>query len=78
MAETKINGLSTPALTEGQYFDALAESPGKASDRSTLDVVAEIEHKLKTLVEQLEKDDAELDSKLDALAGKLQKLREQL
>lgn len=78
MAEASINGLSTPALTEGEYFDALAESPEKSADRSALDIAAGIEHKLKMLVQQLEKDDAEVESKLESLAQKLHKLREQL
>lgn len=78
MAESSINGLRTPALTEGEYFDALAESPDKPAERSSLDVAAGIEQKIKALVEQWEKDDNEIETKLGVLGGKLNALRERL
>lgn len=76
MADSNINGLSTPALKDG-FYDALAELP-KPADRSSLDIAAGIEHKIKALVEQLQSDDTEIDSKLESLAAKLQRIRDLL
>lgn len=74
MAETKINGLTTPALNEGKVADAASEADQQKPEKSILDMAAGIELKLKALADQLEKDDREIDLKLDALAKRLQKI----
>lgn len=78
--EPKVPGLSTPALTNGEFIDASSEIPSKAEDSegqnlSIIEIASELEGNIKKMMDMMEKNDKEVNQRLDDLADRIELLR---
>lgn len=81
MSETEgnVNGLSTPALADGEFVDAQSEISPEAPEKVTvLEIAANIESKAKALLAQAQKNDEILEQRLAGLTAKVETLRKNL
>lgn len=78
MEETNVNGLTTPALADGEFMDAKAELHAEEPQHSALDIATNIETKLKALFDQVQRDNAEEDERLKKLAKLVEELRKNI
>lgn len=77
MSTDDVNGLTTPALTDGEFMDAQSEiKKEQPKQPSAIDLAQALEAKIAALRDQVEKDDAEMERRLGALATMVEKLRE--
>lgn len=76
--ESKVNGLTTPALADGEFTDAKSEFHTEKPQQSALDIATNIETKLKTLFDQVQKDNAEVDQRLNKLTQMVEELRKNM
>lgn len=79
-SDNKVNGLRTPALTDGEFVDSASEFPvtEEPTQKSTLDIASSIEAKVKALLERVEKDDAEVNERMAKLVKKVEQLRKEI
>ncbi|SGZ49518.1 CIC11C00000000371 [Sungouiella intermedia] len=75
---TKVNGLTTPALADGEFMDAKDEFLAEEKKPSALDIATNIETKVKSLFEQVEKDDEEVNRRLTKLTKMVEELHKSL
>lgn len=74
-----VNGLTTPALTDGEFMDAVSEiKKEEPKSPSAIDLAQGIELKIKELMESMKKDDEEMAQRLSKVSDSIEALRQEL
>lgn len=69
--EEQVNGLSTPALSDGEFMDALADLPAPKKPL-VMELIANLEVEMDAYLAKLRKEDDELVAQIEALQKDLQ------
>lgn len=69
--EEQVNGLSTPALSDGEFMDALADLP-EPKKALVMELIANLESEMDAYLAKLRSEDDELVSQIEALQKDLQ------
>lgn len=80
VSENNVAGLSTPALTNGEFIDASSEMPPKEEEKesqnpSIIEIAGDLEANIKQMMEMMEKNDNEVSRRLDDLGDRIEVLR---
>lgn len=74
--EGNVNGLSTPALADGEFVDAKSEVSPEVQEKPTvLEIAADLEVKAKAILQQAQEDEDALKERLGKLRAKIEKYR---
>ncbi|KAF3990700.1 hypothetical protein FT663_01545 [Candidozyma haemuli var. vulneris] len=78
--ETKVPGLSTPALTNGEFTDASAEMPPKVDDAEThntslLEIANELDGNIQQILDLMEKNDKDVYQQLDDISERIERMK---
>lgn len=77
--DLQVNGLSTHALNDGEFTDAVSEFKAEETKKpSALDLATGIEAKLKALMDVIERNDQEVDQRLKQLAARIEDLKKEM